>query len=335
MKIFYLGIDVSKEKLDLCLLCDSQVQAELVIENKMDRIKEALLLLLGKYSLTKDSLLICAEYTGGYTYPLCCACEESDLNLWLENPTQIKYRSGIQRGKNDKLDARKIAAYACRFNQEARLFKLPEKAVETLKQLISERDLLVLERSKFKGQLTDQQFFMDKTLFQQKKKRFERLIDGLNESITEIDQQIKRLIQDDDTLSKQHKLLCSVDGIGERTAIKMIVETNGFKDFSSPRKFCCHAGVVPFEYKSGSSQRTRNKVSDRADKSIKTLLHMAALVVATRMKGELNDYFVRKVAQGKNKMSVINAVRAKLIHRMFAVIRNEQPYQRNYVNLLA
>jgi len=62
---------------------------------------------------------------------------------------------------------------------------------------------------------------------------------------------------------------------------------------------------------------------------------MATLVVATRMKGELNDYFVRKVAQGKNKMSVINAVREKLIHRMFAVIRNKQSYQRNYVNVFA
>ncbi len=92
--------------------------------------------------------------------------------------------------------------------------------------------MLVLERSKFKGQLTDQQPFMDKTLFKKKKLRFERLTQSLNESIAEIDQQIKHLIENDDTLSKQHKLLCSVDGIGERTAIKMIVETNAFKDFA-------------------------------------------------------------------------------------------------------
>jgi len=115
----------------------------------------------------------------------------------------------------------------------------------------------------------------------------------------------------------------------------MIVETNAFQDFKNPRKFCCHAGVAPFSFTSGSSQRSRNKVSNRADKSIKVLLHMAALIAATRMKGELHEYYIRKVAEGKNKMSVLNAVRAKLVFRMFAVIRNEQYYQKNYINALA
>jgi transposase len=116
--------------------------------------------------------------------------------------------------------------------------------------------------------------------------------------------------------------------------IEMIVETNAFRDFQDLRKFCCHVGVAPFSFSSGSSLRSRNRVSCQADKSIKALLHMAALSVATRMDGELRGYFIRKVAQGKNKMSVLNALRAKLIFRMFAVIRNEQLYEKNYVNAL-
>ncbi|OAV63388.1 hypothetical protein Barb4_05272 [Bacteroidales bacterium Barb4] len=55
---------------------------------------------------------------------------------------------------------------------------------------------------------------------------------------------------------------------------------------------------------------------------------MAAMVVATRCRGELHKYYERKVAEGKNRMSVLNAVRAKLVHRMFAVIRNNQDYQK-------
>ena len=328
MKMFYLGIDVSKEKLDLCLMTESSVVKELMVKNDMKSIKEVISAFSVEFAVACECFLVCAEYTGQYTYPLCCACEELNIDLWLENPTQIKYRSGVQRGKNDKLDAKKIALYACRFAEEARLFNLPEKAIETLRQLISERDLYVIEKSKLRGQLTDQERFMDKTLYGKKKKRFERVIHELNKSIEAVDKEINCLIDNDDTLSKQHELLCSVDGIGERTAVKMIVETNAFKDFQNPRKFCCHAGVAPFEYISGSSQRTRNKVSHRADKSIKALLHMAALTVATRMQGELNDYFVRKVAEGKNKMSVLNAIRAKLVYRMFAVIRNEQPYRK-------
>ena len=61
---------------------------------------------------------------------------------------------------------------------------------------------------------------------------------------------------------------------------------------------------------------------------------MAALS-ATRTQGELHDYYVRKVVAGKNKMSVLNAIRAKLVLRMFAVIKNNQFYQKNYINSLA
>ena len=154
--------------------------------------------------------------------------------------------------------------------------------------------------------------------------------------IDEIDREIQQSIDNDETLSNQHKLLLSVDGVGERVAVKMIVETNGFKDFTDPRKFCCHAGVAPFKFTSGSSIRSRNKVSNRADKSIKALLHMAALVVTTTKKdGELREYYLKKVAEGKSKMSVLNAVRAKLVYRMFAVIRDNKFYEKNYLHQLA
>ncbi|KAA6312603.1 hypothetical protein EZS27_036495 [termite gut metagenome] len=68
---------------------------------------------------------------------------------------------------------------------------------------------------------------------------------------------------------------------------------------------------------------------------MQSLLHMGALTAATRSKGELHEYYLRKVAEGKNKMSVLNAVRAKLIHRMFAVIRNNKVYEKDYQNTLA
>lgn len=333
MKKILLGVDVSKAKLDVCLLETTQIKEELILENQFRSIKTYLKGLLNKY--IAEDILICAEYTGQYTYPLSLVCEELGLDLWLENPAQIKCRSGVQRGKNDKLDARKIADYCNKFQEEAKLFSLPEKSLMSLKQLISERDLYVIDRGKYQGQLTDQQRFMSKKDYTRKSKRLKALIIELSDAITQIEKQIQELIDNDPRLSNQHKLLCSVDGIGERTAVKMIVETNAFKDFTDPRKFCCHAGVAPFEYTSGSSQRSKNRVSNKADKSIKALLHMAALTVATRMNGELQEYYIRKVAEGKNKMTVLNAVRAKLIYRMFAVIKKNELYQRNYLNPLA
>jgi transposase len=336
MKKYVIGIDVSKEKLDLCLLFGEKILKEWDIPNTFSAITVSFRNLLKSQRCEVSDLLVCAEYTGQYTYPLSCACEALDFSLWLENPAQIKHSSGIQRGKNDRLDARKIAAYAFRFQDRARLFSLPQKNITSLKQLLSERDMYVVDKGKYQGQLTDQKRFMSKDDYAKKSKRLKALIKELEASISAIEQEIEQLIDRDETLSKQHKLLCSIEGVGDKTAVKMIVETNAFKDFDNARKFCCHAGVAPFKYDSGSSVRSRNRVSNRADKSIKTLLHMAALSVATRKQdGELRKYYLRKVAEGKNKMAVLNAVRAKLVARMFAVIRNNRGYEKNYAFALA
>ncbi|KAA6317223.1 hypothetical protein EZS27_032588, partial [termite gut metagenome] len=331
------GIDVSKEKLDFCFQrTGAKILKECMVENTTCTIKSSLKKGLKEFSLTKPDVLLCAEYTGQYTYPLCCACEELGIGLWLENPAEIKQRSGVQRGKNDRLDARRIAAYALRFQDKARLFKLPGQNMASLKQLLSERDMYVSDKCKYQRQLTDQKRFMSKENYASKSKRLKRQIKDLDLSIAEIEQEIERLIQNDATLAHQHELLCSIDGLGKKVAVKMIVETNAFKDFKHARQFCSHAGVAPFRYDSGTSIRSKNKVSHRADKSIKALLHLAALSVATRKKdGELREYYTRKVAEGKNKMSLLNAVRAKLVLRMFAVIKRNKVYEKNYHCALA
>lgn len=332
MKKIFIGSDISKLKLDICLLCNDEIQGETVLGNREPEIKNYLLSLLRDYRA--DEILICAEYTGQYIYPLCCVSAELGIDLWLENPAEIKYRSGMQRGKNDRMDALKIASYACRFQDNARLFSLPEQTIRVLKQLVSERDLYMRDKSKYKGQLTDQKDYMDKEDYKRKSKRLKKLIKVLEQSVLEVEDEMHECIRSNSMLARQYELLCSIEGIGEKTAIKMIVSTNAFRDFKNGRKFCCHAGVAPFSYTSGSSQYSRNKVSHRADKSIKKLLHLAALSVI-KNPGELRDYYLRKVEEGKNKMLVINAVRAKLVLRMFAVIKNDQLYQKNYINSFA
>ena len=332
MKKIFIGVDVSKLKLDFCNYRDGQFSKEEIVANHSSAIKSHLESILE--DAQKEELLICAEYTGQYIYPLTCVCNEMSIDLWVENPVQIKFRSGIQRGKNDKLDARKIAIYTHRFEDQAHLFSMPEKSIQALKQLVSERDMLVCDRAKYKGQLTDQRDFMEQKVYKKKHNRLSQLIQNLNKAIKQIEDEIQLIIDNNETLSKQHQLLCSIDGIGERTSLKMILETNAFKDFKDPRKFCCHAGVAPFSYTSGSSVRSKRKVSKRADKSIKALLHMAALS-ASKTNGDLGQYYNRKVAEGKNKMTVLNAIRAKLVLRMFAVIRNEKFYIQNYINPLS
>jgi transposase len=132
MKSFFIGIDVSKEKLDLCLQSKEKTLKEWVLPNTVEAIQSSFKNLLKEYGVEKSIFLICAEHTGQYTYPLVCACEELVFDLWLENPAQIKHCSGIKRGSNDRLDARKIAAYAVRFQDKTRLFSVPEKNLVSL-----------------------------------------------------------------------------------------------------------------------------------------------------------------------------------------------------------
>jgi transposase len=177
-KKLIIGIDVSKEKLDLCLQSDDRSVSEWTVNNSSPAIKASLEKTVREQKMEVSELLICAEYTGQYVYPLCCVCEELKIDLWLENPAQIKHSSGVQRGKNDRMDARRIAAYAMRFQDKIRLFSLPEKKLESLKQLVSERDMYICDKGKYQGQLTDQKRFMNEKDYVSKSVRMTVLIES-------------------------------------------------------------------------------------------------------------------------------------------------------------
>ena len=73
------------------------------------------------------------------------------------------------------------------------------------------------------------------------------------------------------------------------------------------------------------------KISKRANQTMKALLHMSAVNVATRMKeGEYKDYYERKLKEGKHVMCILNVLRAKLVHRMFSVVRRDEMYTKKY-----
>lgn len=324
----FIGVDVSKRTLDLCLVTAQGQRSFYQCPNTFDAIAGILKNICSEYGLQKEETLLCAEHTSHYVKHLQQACIVGMLNLWLENPAQIKCSQGVQRGKDDKQDAARIAAYAQRFTDKAVILQ-PSKAIyEQLAYLSAERELLLTDAAKYKAQLKDEADFINQKLFKSKRKRTERLIKELETSLVAIEKEIGELIDSDPDCKRQYQLLTSIDGIGKQVAIHTIIETKGFTRFTDPRKFACHAGVAPFKYFSGTSIRSANKVSHRANKTLKKLLHMAALSVI-RMQNELRTYYDRKVAEGKNKMSVINAIRAKLIARMFAIINKNSGYIKN------
>lgn len=324
---YFIGVDVSKKKLDFCVMFENKVLHEEVVSNHQHAVIELIHHLENDFGIDCAQMLVCAEHTGQYTYPLVCACEAVECKLWLEHPSSIKYSSGVQRGKNDRTDARRIAVYASRFGDKLRLYKRPGQEIERLKQLEAERSLYVVDLAKYKAQLKDQKDYMPASIFKDKSKRLNKLMAYLEEAIASITREMQEIVKSTEILSRQYELLQSVDGVGPVVALNMIVVTEAFTRFDNARQFNCFAGIAPFQYVSGSSQHSRARVSNRADKCIKTLLHLSAVSVIGKAGGELKKYYLRKVEEGKHKMSVINAIRAKIVARMFAVIKNNESYK--------
>ncbi len=329
----FLGADISKGKLDFCLFDGESILISTDCSNDHKPMKIFFQQLIKHQLISKDNLVICAEHTGRYGFHLMHVATELGLNLWLENPATVKWSSGVQRGKNDKIDAERLAVYAYRFIDRVKLYNPDNEVIGELKQLNAERELLVADRAKYTGQLRDQARFTPKHIFKQKRNRLERLINVLSISIQEIERQIEKLISNNLVYKQQFDQITSIQGIGTQLAVCVITTTHGFTKFKDPRAYCCHAGVAPFAYTSGSSIRSGWKVSHRANKRIKSLLHMAALS-AVRYNLDMKAFYERKVKEGKSKMSVLNAVRAKLVHRIFAIIRDNRKYEDFYVNSL-
>ncbi|MDR1120095.1 MAG: IS110 family transposase, partial [Dysgonamonadaceae bacterium] len=108
-------------------------------------------------------------------------------------------------------------------------------------------------------------------------------------------------------------------------ATYLIVYTHNFTRFANWRKFACYCGIAPFEYQSGTSVRGRTQVSSIANKRVKKMLHLAA-ICAIHFDTELREYYLRRQAEGKTKMAVINIVRNKLVSRAFAVVKRWTPF---------
>lgn len=242
---YFIGVDVSKKKLDFCVMFEGKVVHEEETANHQSAIMSLLHQLEEDYGIASDQILVCAEHTGQYTFPLACACKAVECKLWLENAAEIKYSSGVQRGKNDKVDAKRIAIYARRFQDKVQYYERPTEDIERLKQLESERTLYVADLAKYKGQVKDQKDYMPKALYERKMKRLQALMEDLEEAIQAITDEMDEVIVSCPVLYRQRELLMSIDGVGRVVATNMIITTEAFTRFDDPRKFNCYAGVAP------------------------------------------------------------------------------------------
>lgn len=332
---YFIGIDIAKDTLDWAVYKQNEgIILSMHTDNSIKGIKEALSELKTLVSWKSVQSVFCMEHTGIYNAHLLNLLYDLNYSIWLESSLQIKQAGGMQRGKTDKVDAQRIAQYAFRFRDQIRLWQPPREVMQKLAFLSATRQRLNQAYNLLAVAVAEQETFISKSLQKTMKENVKKSLAALKEEQNAVEVQIQELIQADVRLKELFDLMVSVPGVGPVIATELLLATNEMLTINNPKKLACHAGVAPFEYRSGSSVRGRTKVSHQARKRLKSLIHLGSMA-AIQVKGELQDYYQRKLKEGKPPMLVLNAVRNKLIHRVCAVVHRGQKYDKNYVPALA
>jgi transposase len=270
------------------------------------------------------------EHTGLYSDGLMGYLLQTGSPLWVEMAIKIKRSMGLQRGGDDKASARMIAEYALRFQDRARLWKPVDTKLLEIRALLKQRERMLLSLKQLQVPVNEFKACGQTVIARQLNKNQQTVTRHMQEAVKNIESQIAALVASNEELALAVKRITSIKGVGLQTATSLLVYTKGFTMFENGKQLACYCGVVPFSKSSGTSVRTRPSVSPFANRRLKSLLHLCAMA-SLRHDAEIRAYYQRKVQEGKNKMLVINAIRNKLLQRIYALLRDKRSYEENYV----
>jgi len=326
---YFAGIDISKLTFDVTLSTGSDDLDYKKFDNNTKGCKQ-FLRWLKKLKIDLSRLLVCMENTGIYHRLLGSTLNSEGVFTWVENASQIKWSIGIQRGKNDKVDSKRIMVYAFRHQDSAKKYEEKEKDLQQVADLLAVRKRMIsclkilkvpLKELKSAGLKEEAKIVLKST---------RKSIRVLEAEIKAVEQRIKSTIKENDNLNELYNYATSVKSVGFVAASYLLVYTNGFTKFKSARQLASYSGIAPFEFSSGTSIRGRTRVNHMANKNLKTILHMCA-ISSVASNDEMKTYFKRKVDEGKNKMLVLNAIRNKLLARIFSCVKNKRMYMPQFV----
>jgi transposase len=330
---FYLGIDVSKPYFDVSLLVVIDYTKQPMITERFENNEDGIKLFhhyLKKHKVSFDaSTLLVIENTGIYHRLTWNFCSDHHLPIYIGNANHIKWSFGLARGKNDIIDSKRLCNYAHKYADKIKATEPLNPVFLKLKDLMSARSNLIQQRGSIIKYLNELKLFNDKTVQELMEYSHKAALEGLKKSIHQIEEQIKKIVTEDSSIATNYNLIKSVPGIGHLTATYILCCTNNFSAKVSGKQLACYAGLVPFENSSGTSVKGRNRVHKMANKELKKMLHLCALS-SIKYYPEFREYFDRKKKEGKHAMSIINAIRNKLVLRVVAVINNQKPYMDNY-----
>jgi len=315
----YYGIDISKDVFDVC---DSNQEFH-QFKNSISGFKK-LLKLLG------TNTVCVMEATGYYHLRLAYFLLENGKQVSIVNPLKIKryLQMELTKVKTDKSDSKMIYKYAK--ERQPTLWFGQSKTQQDSLQLSRLLSVYTKQRTQLKNKMEGEKALGNPS----------KAVDmSLKRQLKSLEKEMKTL---EDKLTKNVKgeyqesltLLKTIPGIGDKTALMLLVFTDGFNRFESSKELCSYAGITPVIRQSGSSVKGRPRISKIGNPKLRNLLFMCSFN-ACKYNQACKALFDRIVAKGKSKKLALIAVCNKLLKQAFSIVKNQIPYDNNYRSTLA
>jgi transposase len=321
---FFIGCDISKLFFDISYF-DEGPKYLGGFSNDSEGFKMMVESLGKKTDILETSWFVCLENTGVYSKAMVEWLISRQISCREENPLKIARSIGIKRGKSDKADSKSICRYAFEKRDSIKPTKLSSPLIINLKKLLSRREFLVKQKQALSLTLKEQKAQLDPDLRELMEAQNKELAKVYKRQINEIEKQIEQTIGEEDSLKKNDELAQSITGIGPVISAYLIAFTENYTCFTDARKFASYCGVAPFVHNQSGNKQGKSRVSHMANKKIKSLLSMGASASVMYDK-EIRLYYLRKLKESKEKGVVLNAVKNKLLQRVFAIIKRQTPY---------
>lgn len=324
----FVGIDISAYNFSTVGINNQRVDIFSIdkLNNDIDDFNE-FIKILQQNNIQPDNTIIALEATGSYGESISYFLSSKGYQLCLVDPRKVKELINDSPRKNDLLDARRISEYAFRYTDKLNLWKPKDIIIEQLKVLLSTRE-------NFVKQLNDNQNALGSISRKYYKtpsanKAYSNIIEQLRANIKALDHEIKKLIDNDDGFKKTVSLLLSIPGVGVLLAANLAILTNGFTDHLNYREVASYIGICPYEKISGKTVYKRARSKRYGPARLRKLLYLASLSVRTHNL-TFKKYYLRKTEEGKPPHLVLNNIANKLLKIIFAVIKSETVFIKNY-----
>jgi len=314
----YFGIDISAIVFDVMDSDDNYYQ----FSNDKKGFKQFFKI------LNKNAICI-MEATGYYHYQLASFLDENNILTSVVNPLSVKrfIQVYLSKIKTDKADAKMICLYAQTI--KLKFWKGSSKnQIESL-QLSRSIDFYMKQSTALKNKINSEKVLGNPckiVVLSLKKslKRLQREMKVLEEELIELVR-----LENKDLLTR----LESIPGVGRKTAVSLIVLTDGFKRFDKANQLCSYAGLTPIVRQSGSSVKGKSRISKMGNSKLRKLLFMCSLTSCKHNKG-CKEIYDRIVAKGKSKKLALIAVCNKILKQAFAIAKSGLYYDENYKSVL-